>query len=563
MDFEVSIGRMEELDWRKATDLFYTKLPFGFVSDLLRDAYKQWIPQIPVAIFSGTGTGKNTFIENILIPYAVAENASILLLSNRVALGRQEKRRLCGLFGLERQLDDYTDQGLDKFTKIANLRVISYQQLGAWINYSSGELRELIKEEFLFVVIDEAHFFTADCGFNAFSDMVLHFITQNFRSAIRIYMTATPDVIFPVLRHKDGLRGWGPRYNCLQEYFCWRVYEFEPDFSYIHAFGFDTDEDLIDIIRNSTQKWLIFCESVRHGQELVDSIGTDSVLVTAASKDSKADGYATYHEIVNTEQYSARILITTAVLENGLNLKDRKLENVVIYSNDKTRFQQMVGRVRRMEGKTLNVYIPDVDEKSAVQNLNRTERLLRACEKFSVDPTEFFEFYLKDPQPICNVKGAVTILHDSRAHLNKLFPLKLWYSDLVFWRKIVANYELGQAFPVLEEKFKWLDQTFFPSCIVGIAQRENAIKQLELFLTQHISTDIVKEKQSEFREQFSDLYREAYGRRRDEKGNGAYGLNVIKKLLEEQKIPYQIENPRTGWRIIRREEAHGTAGDTV
>lgn len=155
------INRYSYADAKSGTDVYRVCLPHDFVSEQLSDEIFNWNNEQSVFIAADTGLGKNTFVEKILIPKVNELGGKILLLSNRVALGRQEKRRLAQIFNMEEVLEDYTDTGLDKLIKFGCLTVVSYQQLGAWINEKSISLGEVTKEFFDFVVVDEAHFFSA------------------------------------------------------------------------------------------------------------------------------------------------------------------------------------------------------------------------------------------------------------------------------------------------------------------------------------------------------------------------------------------------------------------
>ena len=92
------------------------------VSDLIDHDWEcKWVPSTPVFISAQTGTGKNYFVQNILVPAILEYNRknpdkkeSILILSNRVALNRQNKLALVKIF------DQYTDRSEQKYAPILN-----------------------------------------------------------------------------------------------------------------------------------------------------------------------------------------------------------------------------------------------------------------------------------------------------------------------------------------------------------------------------------------------------------------------------------------------------------
>ncbi|MDR0922922.1 MAG: DEAD/DEAH box helicase family protein, partial [Hungatella sp.] len=351
--------------------------PFGYVSDRLKDVFSDWTCHVPVGVFSGTGTGKNTFVEKVLIPDAKRKGKSVLLFSNRVALNRQTKKRLAKIFELEYLVDRYTDEGLDEFTDFGNLTVVSYQQLEAWINENSYKLGELKKKDFAYVVCDEAHYFTSDCSFNAFTDNSLEYIANHYLTSVRIYMTATQEEIFPILRQKEKQLGIVYESGWPLREFEWQIYEFERDFSYINAYAFDGIDDLVEVINHSDEKWAVFVDKIDIGKQLIDKIGKGT-LITAESKKTENSSYSTFRKIIDEERFDEQVIVSTAVLENGINIKDRHVKKIAIFCNDKVRFLQMLGRIRRVENCVLDVYIANTIREEVLKSYNCLSRVTKA-----------------------------------------------------------------------------------------------------------------------------------------------------------------------------------------
>ena len=132
-------------DVKRMKEVYRVELPYGYISEALQDEIEGWAKGQSIFIAADTGLGKNTFVEKCLIPYTNERRGRILLLMNRVALNRQEKKRLAGIFSMEDLLDDYTDKGLDNLTDFGCLTVMSYQQLEAGIRYGSQNIKNLKK----------------------------------------------------------------------------------------------------------------------------------------------------------------------------------------------------------------------------------------------------------------------------------------------------------------------------------------------------------------------------------------------------------------------------------
>jgi len=68
-----------------------------FVDQSLKGEYQTWHYKNPVFIDAPTGTRKTTFVYDYLIPDAIKNNKTILLVSNRIALREQQKKRVISI----------------------------------------------------------------------------------------------------------------------------------------------------------------------------------------------------------------------------------------------------------------------------------------------------------------------------------------------------------------------------------------------------------------------------------------------------------------------------------
>ena len=121
-------------------------------------------------------------------------------------------------------------------------RIYSYKDVADVVTYQGllrrkKDLERVQKKKrsgYLFVICDEAHFFTSDAMFNPYTQEILSSIVVLFKKAIRIYMTATP-------------------YECLQ-YICEHeeyppvFYHFQRDYSYMNVKDYSEIRELYDDI---------------------------------------------------------------------------------------------------------------------------------------------------------------------------------------------------------------------------------------------------------------------------------------------------------------------------
>lgn len=119
------------------------------------------------------------------------------------------------------------------------------------------------------------------------------------------------------------------------------------------------------------EKWLIFASSKRKCEEIKTRLSAkyiSSVVITAETKlhkiaqaEQQPEDYEVYQNIIQNEYSPARVTISTAVLDNGVNLKDLQLKHIVILEMNPTTFVQMLGRKRTSPGEKIYLYLQAKD----------------------------------------------------------------------------------------------------------------------------------------------------------------------------------------------------------
>ena len=329
---------------------------------------RTWDAETPVLISAQTGKGKNYFIQHSLIRMvhndnkkSVFKNDRILLLSNRVALNRQEKISLAdslkdlGYDEPSKAIDDFSDSGIDKrLIDLGIVTVCSYHQF-----YNNSEIQH---HNFRYVICDECHFFTSDSIFNPYTAEILKTIVKNFSNSIRIYMSATLEETFEPIMQIEKFY-----YDYHKIDYCY--YYFQRNYDYIeNIFVYDNFQQVTEKITESrSDKWLFFVSSKSSGNKLLEDLKNREIsttFLTAESKDcdSNSDEHKTYSSIVENENFNQTVLISTAVLDNGINIKDKAVKNIVIDVFDRVQFLQMLGRVRVLDNFKINLYIRNYTE---------------------------------------------------------------------------------------------------------------------------------------------------------------------------------------------------------
>ena len=355
-----------------------------------------------VFISAPTGMGKTYFVENTLVRCLMRKNneinrkTKILWIGNRVALTRQGKQRLaeklCDITGNSdfiHKIEMLNEKGLDSFHDFGSVVIYSYQQLTHAFTFDKESFRKLFQEnEFSYIVFDECHYFTSDALFNTATDLLLLEILKLSYRSLRIYMSATLEECYNVISSAEFnvMRSLNTRIP-EEEYY----YYFERNYNHIkNIFAYDNLERLIPKIKATPKdKWLIFVGSKKDGKNFKENLSgyskkdstkktsdtTDMsiVFVTADSKKSSApkNECNAYIKIIEEEKFEERVLISTAVLDNGINIKDSTVKHIVIDILDRTQFIQMLGRLRGNSNSEINLYIRNYTDEDVEKYLVR------------------------------------------------------------------------------------------------------------------------------------------------------------------------------------------------
>lgn len=383
------------------------------------------------------------------------DNQQILILSNRIALNHQNKIELAKIidkysnynYSYENKLNKLTDEQLNDFFDFGSIKISSYHQLLS---------NNLLNDDYAFVIIDECHFFTQDSLFNADTSKILDDIINKCENSIRIYMSATLDDVLPVILKKDIpekfeenpykffcqkppnlyyknflltntipknilpfsdkiniqsiminynyymnlIKFYDEQQNEITPYYNYTaiIYDLEPNYSYIKTHLIkNNDNALVDKIshtHNKDSKWIIFVKSKKEGKTLKEKLNQKQISSEFISSESKTESNTAYQQIIKESKFDVEVLISTAVIDNGVNIKDKAVKNIAISVFDYTSFIQMLGRVRPIEEQKINLYLFDFPINKIEETINKNYNNL--LEYLYFDTLTFdkqFEYY--------------------------------------------------------------------------------------------------------------------------------------------------------------------------
>lgn len=267
------------------------------------------------------------------------------------------------------------------------------------------------RKKFL-LICDECHCFAEDSTFSVYPQQMINFLKSNLDNTKRIYLTATPDDVLPIIWDvealsdkklypltKDNFRDFLRNTPVADSTRIRHTYIMKSDWNYLtfKAYAPDKKENLIEYINKSCsngQKALVFINDIASGSELKEQLANCQHIYS--DEDKKAE----LHEIAINEKFMPETLITTKVAENGLSLHDEKLLLIVAETYDTITLQQIIGRARvnRRNPREITVLIPDY----SLSNLGSIEgKLYMQLKEFqkAVENPDFAMQYLPQPNP--------------------------------------------------------------------------------------------------------------------------------------------------------------------
>lgn len=263
-----------------------------------------------------------------------------------------------------------------------------------------------------YAVFDEIHIFYADAEFNGFCHELLRYIPFAFRDAVRVYMTATSYEVFDYIKKYEAMKYslrptqsqerlpfWRNMLLMDEKYprvFNWKEYEqnvekpaltrlirytIKPDYSRYNLEFFyperkkkEHDEGEISIDSKAisainvleklkpskNNKVIVFVDDKSVGEQICNSLKRNKVTAAVITSD-KSKSKDVWKNIVENERFDESVLISTQVLDSGVNIKDKSVKNIMIFYTDRTQFIQSLGRKRLEEDEdnvTVRAYVP-------------------------------------------------------------------------------------------------------------------------------------------------------------------------------------------------------------
>ena len=352
-----------------------------YLSDRIGEDFKTWEGK-KILITAPTGMGKSTFIVKKLLPYLRSQGRKLLILCNRRLLRDQYWD------GLVRQYSDFTD--LED-----SVQLMTYQELAQ--KCRNHNIINSLFSDFQTIVCDECHYFYADSDFNGFGTFaLLQMIVSGGITKEILFLSATTDEVKPLIKqvitnislveledcslHKKKNLNYEPSELLYMDF---SLYE---DYQRFQCLSMPDEPTLCDYLANSPKKSLIFIDNKERAYKMREKLvkgGLDSQdveILHSDNIDSPCNSELVRHLSI-CHKLLPKILITTAVLDNGVSIHDEEVGNVVILTESKISFLQMLGRVRAESVNRCNLIFVIRSEDVFLNRKNKYEQRLAEYKK--------------------------------------------------------------------------------------------------------------------------------------------------------------------------------------
>lgn len=504
-----------------------TKCNKLWVSDLIGNDFYSW-NKAKVLLGCGTGRGKTVFSLKYFSKYQLEHGRKVLYLCNRTSLKEQIKGDIIkyGVVGVE---------------------CISYQKLA----------KDIIKGEEIpdydAYICDECHYFLSDSEFNLYTDIVYEYLL-NRNNATVLYMTATYKNIFTRIT-KD-----------LKEKFNIEPisYFLPTDYSYVDKIYWfkgqkGSVKGIVDMILKDhpEDKIIYFCNSVTKmgkfymeyspdkGRGQDDKFIEESPLKYMRFKISKFSGCSGKNSFIkkhctedaiyydkDTKGYTfdGRVLVTTKVLDNGIDFKDRKIKHIICDVFDIESAIQCLGRKRVIdENDTCIFYIRDYQHNEVNLFLDNIKNNLKSPQLFLDDREKWTTEYGKDRS-----YKDYTIYFD--------FDItEEWTINAIRYERLLSDEKLVSAMKNKETSYRmellnYLGETVADKNIdMEEVEAEKQMDSIEIYLKNHVGIRLCKEQQKELvdlcniRDRFNRLQ---------------CSIGIVQQYLKNMEYPYKIDSKR-------------------
>lgn len=329
------------------------------------------------------------------------------------------------------------------------------------------------------------------------------------------------------------------------------IYDLEFNYDYIKTnrlpYNKNTLIEKISTNHSQKSKWIIFVKTKKEGISLKEDLSKKDISVEFISSESKNLSNTAYQQIIKKCKFDVEVLISTAVIDNGVNIKDKDIKNIAISVFDYTSFIQMLGRIRPDKGQEINLYLFDFPIKKIEQDINKNYNDLIEYLYFdTLSSNKQFEYYQNRllfgaGKGGFNCNSITREPYHSEAVIDKL--LNTIYNLTPFIKNLDSNFKLEVSNP--RQKYTLINNLedissknsqkelslFYKKCLL-VLKDDISPKKRELYIEPSLITD----------EYIKKIFYYIYGYEPEKKFLNLYDILTVRQYFYLNKIRFFMDN---------------------
>ncbi len=439
-----------------------------YIQDLIGEGYITW-GHAKIFLTAPVGMGKTTFVLKVLLPYYKSMRKKILILCNRRLLRQQY------WYELVRQFNYFDDLN-------SSVTIASYQEVAE--NFQSSNTTEVLDDADV-IICDEAHYFYADSDFNGYGTYaLLQVLIQKCIAKPMLFMSATSREAFSLIMEtirncgkrlkKEFVDEWSSKkgkvidLNNRRDENTLEILEYdftsERDYKRFSCFAVPNDKVLCKTLADMAQvneKSLVFIDSkdkavvlraklIKDENVSAEQIGIlNADIIESPVNTELVEALAIAHKLI------PKILITSSVLDNGVSILDPDVKNVVIVTESKISFLQMIGRVRAEATEACNLYFLMRDARFFRERSKNLEIQKAFFEKIDAKAVQQNPYYFlntiweNNPKEEAELLRKSLIMTDGKIVIDTVNPdrrVEMAYGNCCFEKNEAARRKISDQF---------------------------------------------------------------------------------------------------------------------
>ena len=484
---------------------------------------------------------------NQLFPAAAARELTVLFVSSRVAINLQQKRALAKAIGQEELLNNLTAQGLQQQEQIGNVTIVTYQRL--FQLFRDHERAAKLASVNLFV-FDEVHALLHDATFVPHTDAIRRRVPEVFANASRIYLSATPQSTLLELCKAETAK------KLVHYAFCEK-------YDYITPVFFHSWTDVAEeIIRDKTgSKWLIFLSNIRMADAWRNKLKLDCQILTAQTRSSDP---TLWNDLLENECFSSRVLLTTSVIDAGVNFHDKELVNIVSFSLDTEEIIQQVGRKRRTSKQDkVKLYVHEPSRQTVNHRLFRVREMIRQLEQTGGAASPLFVESLLLRETLDTYRNLCYCDQTGNIQVNKLALVRLQQQEQLL-QQLCTNgqrHDGDCGFAKIVLRTLHISSAQTEQYFLVSERNKAAAAAWDQFIRDLEGRSVPKDEQDALSHEMKKRYMQAFGKRKSDRSDRSWNTTVINRVLREKATGIQLRKEKELW-IFESNQTNDTGGIT-